>query len=163
MSIEQGRAWLVKATLALTAVVLVFVTLAPALGYPLEFSEGVRIGEIVLPVFLGYLGTASHFIFSRAPDPHIRRKSLALLPLLVRGPVLIFATVIGCAFFAFGFTNRTEASPGTGMSVNALAATISTLLALLAVTTGVLVSYLFAAPKHDARASSGGSAEQRAK
>lgn len=153
MSIEQARTWLIKATLILTGSILVFVTLAPAFGYPLEFSQGVRIGEIVLPVFLGYLGTASHFIFARASDPHVKHKNLPLLQLLVRGPIAIFAIVISCALFAFGFTNRDGASPGTGMTVDSLAAAVSTSLALLAVTTGVLVTYLFVAKRDDRTAS----------
>lgn len=145
MDIEVARTWIVMATLAITGANFLFFFTAPTLGFPLTFEQAVRLLEIVLPVFFGYLGSATHFLFRTGRPTELAQASSSskLLGLLVRGPVIIFGLATFSAIFAFGFSNRRGAAPGEGMSVDALAAALSATLGLLAVSTNIIVSYLF--------------------
>ena len=94
-------------------------------------------------MFLAYLGTASYFIFSKNRDEQIEHSKGELFSLLVKGPIWVFSLAAIGAIFAFGFSNRPSAETGSGMSVDLLSGSISGILGLLAVTTNVIVAYLF--------------------
>jgi hypothetical protein len=70
--------------------------------------------------------------------------------MLVRGPIAIYVVAVGGSLGAFWYANRANAQPGKGpaMSVSNLATALSLSLGVLAVTTGVISSYLFVAPKN---------------
>src|SRR6185295_2636008 len=125
MTAHVARKWLIYATLLTTAVAFVFFLIAPASGFPLTFDQSVRLLEIVLPVFLGYLGSATHFVVrgsNTAPNtPVPPRGRSELLGLLVRGPVVVFLVATVSAIVAFGISNSPSAPPGSGMSVDTLA------------------------------------------
>jgi hypothetical protein len=146
MDTETGRNWITTASLALTAAHFMFFIIAPVVGYPLTFVQAMRLLEIVLPVFLGYLGSAAYFLFSagHASSPSARVSS-QLLGLLVRGPVIVFGLASLSVIVAFGVSNSRYASRGSGMSIDMFAAAITGALGLLTVTTNVVVSYLFSA------------------
>ena len=143
MTTDQARRWIVLASLAMTGGAFAFFLLAPLAGYPLEFRQALRIFQIVFPVFFGYLGSATHFVFKAPARPKIVPNP-ALFGILVRGPLFIFAIASVIALIAFGWSNRRAAPPGTGMGIEDLATVISGALGLLAVTTGVVTAYLFA-------------------
>jgi len=146
MTVDEARKWLVVSSLLITASLLVFFLLAPALGFPLVFAQSLRILEVALPVFLAYLGSAASFVFRSASDADeavFRRSTSSLTGLLVVGPVVVFAVSLLAIILAFGITNRPSASPGSGINVDQLAAGISIILGLLAVTTNAAVGYLF--------------------
>jgi hypothetical protein len=146
MVADEARKWLLTASLVMTAGVFVFFLVAPAVGYPLTFGQARGFLEIIIPVFLGYLGSGSHFIFtnrSQRSSPKIDVSS-ELAALMIRGPVIVFAVMCVCAIAVFGFSNRIEAPIGSGMSIDMLAGFLSAALGLLAVTTNVAISYLFA-------------------
>jgi hypothetical protein len=129
--------------LFLCTAILVFFLLAPSIGYPLEFSQSMRILEIVLPVFLGYLGTAALFVFRSSPTPEAAPPDnvVNLINVLVKGPIVVFGIVVGALVLAFGRLNSAEGAGG--MSLDELAAGMSLVLGLLTVTTNVMVAYLF--------------------
>jgi hypothetical protein len=141
---------LVVASLFFTGTVFVFFLVAPATGYPLTWDQAARVFEIILPVFLGYLGSATQFLFRGGQN----RKSLKLkdesgmLGLLIRGPLVVFGVAALAIVFAFGFSNRANAPAGSGMTVDVLAGSFTAILGLLAVTTNVAVSYLFSVGEH---------------
>jgi hypothetical protein len=146
MTVENARKSLILSSLLITAVVLVFFLLAPALGYPLMFSQSLRVLEIVIPVFLGYLGTATSFVFrssQRADVLEFRQGALPLARLLIYGPIFVFSFALAAIVLAFGLTNRSESPPGSGITIDQLTASLSIVLGFLAVTTTVAVSYLF--------------------
>ena len=146
MDLGQARKWLVTASLSLTGFTFLFCILAPALRYPLEFAQSFRLLEIVTPVFLGYLGSASLFIFNTQRPESTAQQSLSpLLGLLVRGPVLVYFLTILAALIAFGVSNGRSAPPGSGMDVDQLAFAFSAALGLLTATTSLSATYLFTA------------------
>jgi hypothetical protein len=147
MTVEMARKWLITASLGITAGVVAFFVAAPAFGFPLTADQAMRLLEIVVPVFLGYLGTASRFVFS-APNRVERvqlRRNDPLVALLIRGPLLVFLLIVFVAVASFGWSNRADAPAGAGMSIDALSGVVSTALGLLAVTTHTAVAYLFVA------------------
>lgn len=141
MTPNQARDWLIKASLFITGVTFLFLLAVPPLGYPLTFGQSIRALEIILPVFFGYLGSATIFYFStNAPPTKITKR----LPMsLIKGPIILFAIISITLFAVFGFSNRVEAEPGSGMNVDSLAAILALALGLLTVTTNVVISYLF--------------------
>jgi len=147
MTVHVARKWLIYASLATTAAAFIFFLMAPVLGFPLTFDQAIRLLEILLPVFLGYLGTATHFIL-REPETQARgsiasRGRGELLTLLVRGPVIVFALATIAAIVAFGMSNSESAEPGSGMSVDTLAVILTAVLGVLTVSTNLLVASLF--------------------
>jgi hypothetical protein len=153
MTIHKARVWLINASLCTTAAIFVFFLIAPTIGYPLSFEQAVRFIEIVLPVFLGYLGTATSFIFGgRHGDPKAGTKNLnELLGILVRGPVIVFAAACCAALCAFGVSNGEAASPGSGMSIDVLAGVLAAALGLLTISTSALVTALFPIRRQEAQ------------
>jgi len=144
MTAEGARKWLIAASLAITGLQMVFFLIAPSFNFPLTYPGNLNILQIISPVFLGYLGSASHFIFrSQSTIVLVENQYLGLL---VKGPLLIYFFVVTGAIVAFGYSNRYGAPMGSGMSVDNLSTALSLALGLLAVTTGVISSYLFAAP-----------------
>jgi hypothetical protein len=146
MTVESARKWLVVSSLSTTGVMFLFFLLAPAVGFPLLFAQSLRILEVILPVFLGYLGSAASFVFrssSGADEVGFRKSASSLIGLLIAGPIVIFAVSLLAIILAFGITNRPGAPPGSGISVDQLTAGVSVILGLLVVTTNVAVGYLF--------------------
>jgi hypothetical protein len=141
MTADQARKWIILASLVITGAQIIFLIICPAIGFPLEYPKNLDLLQIVTPVFLGYLGSAVHFIFANpAPPVTVNGDYLATL---VKGPIVIYACAILAAFGAFGYSNRSGVSLGGAMTVENLATSISISLGILAVTTGVIVSYLF--------------------
>lgn len=144
MTVDKARLFLIGSSLAITGLQMIFLISAPALGYPLSYPKNLDLLQIVSPVFLGYLGSASHFIFqSPAPTVTVQNQFLGLL---LKGPIVIYTLAVVAAFSAFGYSNGSGVTPGAGMSVDNLSAALTICLGLLAVTTGVLSSYLFVVP-----------------
>ena len=146
MDVDQARKWLIVSSIVITGGQLVFLLIAPVIGYPLTYPKNLDLLQIISPVFLGYLGAAAHFIF-KSPAPQIPVQN-QYLGILVRGPVIVYALAVTAALAAFGYSNRVGAPIGSGMSVDHLSTALALALGVLAATTGVLTSYLFAAPTH---------------
>jgi hypothetical protein len=145
MTVDEARKWLIASSLGITGAQMVFLLIAPVLGFPLSYPRNLDLLQVVTPVFLGYLGSATHFIFQNpAPAVPVQNEFLGVL---VKGPLAIYVTAAGASVAAFGYANRAAALPGTGMSVESLGTALSLSLGVLAVTTGVISSYLFVAPQ----------------
>jgi hypothetical protein len=139
---NAARRWITASSLIVCCVILVFLLAAPAFGYPLEFAQSLRLLEILAPVFFGYLGAATLFVFRSNPAPErpLPDNVLNLLPLLTKGPIYLFAIVIAVLLLSFG---RMNSPGGAGMSVDELAVGMSVALGLLTVTSNVIVAFLF--------------------
>lgn len=141
MKTDEARRWIILSSLIATGVQIVFLFIAPAIGVPLEYPKNLDLLQIVLPIFLGYLGSAAHFVFM-TPPPAVTVNN-QFLGLLVKGPVIIYACALVAAFGAFWYSNREGAPIGGNMSVDHLANAMSISLGVLAASTGIIVSYLF--------------------
>lgn len=150
MNETDARTWLIKASLGITTADILFFLLAPLIGYPLEWPEAFRLMEIVFPVFLGYLGSATYFVFGETKGTRsvakVARKQLGVM---VRGPIIAWIVIDVAAIAAFGLSNR-HSSRTTPMSLELFARILTGTLALLAVTTNIAVSYLFGRRQTDA-------------
>ena len=151
--LQAERQWLIVASLGSTLAVFLFFVLAPAAGYPLTYADALGVVQIIVPVFMGYLGTAAQYVFARTPpdEPSPHKSAKPLLKLMVRGPVAVFLIIVVATILAFGITNGADAELGEGMSVSLLSAVVTASLALLAVTTNAAGAYLFAVQAPGAR------------
>jgi hypothetical protein len=150
MDINEARKVLVVWSLIITGFQLIFLLVAPAFGFPIQYPRNISLLQIVSPVFLGYLGSATHFIFIN-PTPAIKANN-EFLGILIKGPLMIYSLVVVGTMTAFWYSNRAGAPAGSGISVENLATALSLALGLLAVTTGVISSHLFAAPREHSAA-----------
>lgn len=141
MNAASARIFIVVASLALTGFLLVFLMAAPFLQLPFNENEGenVHLIEIVLPVFFGYLGNASHFLFNANRGRSVPPEQRPLLAILVIGSFGIFTIFIICLFVVFALSNG---SPGA-MSFDSLSRFFSFGMGLLACTISIIASYLF--------------------
>lgn len=146
MTTNQARKWIIMSSLLATGSIFTFFVIAPSVGFPLEYHQAGRFIEILIPVFLGYLGSAANFVFSSADteSKNTKLRNPTLVGLLVQGPIIVFSLVVMAALVGFGLSNRRGGPPSAGLSVNDLAVMITAALGLLTVTTNVAVSYLFA-------------------
>jgi hypothetical protein len=145
MKIDTARGWIIWGSLTITTGQCLFLSMAPAFGFPLQFPKNLDLLQVVGPVFLGYLGAAAAFIF-KDPPPEVPVNEKFLGPLVI-GPILIYALFVVGVFWAFGFSNRDQAAIGSGMSVDALSRSLAIALGILAATTSVISSNLFVVPK----------------
>jgi hypothetical protein len=145
MTITAARKFIILTSLTASGLIFIFFLVAKPLGYPLDWDESQRIIEILLPVFVGYLGTATHFLFHNPQKQHTFQlgNAVPLLGILIKGPVVIFAISCFAILFAFGYSNRHGAPQDSGMSVDQLAWAFTAALGILTVSSSVAVSYLF--------------------
>jgi len=150
MTPDQARTWIIRTSLLLTTALFAFVVIAPTAGYPLDPSSNhvIRLLQIVTPVFVGYLGSAAHFVFgdtsgSASNQPQLSPNAV----LLIKGPVLAWVVMSTLCFTAYGLSNRPSAAPGSGWSFDFLSGLLTVTLSLLTATTNLAVAYLFKAEK----------------
>lgn len=149
MTVQQGRNWILLASLIACGATFVFFFLAPVFGYPLLWRDSSRILELIAPVFIGYVSTAVYYAIHHAIHqtgkhseenvPSVSR----FMSLIIKGPVILFAITSVAILIAFGVLNAQTAEQGLGMSVENLAFAFTLALGLLTGTTNAVVHYLF--------------------
>lgn len=145
MDISKARSLIIAADLVLLASLFLFLIIAPVARYPLSSDESWQIGQIVFPVFIGYLATATAFLTSQTPalsELGPDRNPTDFL-LIVIGPIAVFTLALVATFVVFGLSNAPSAHAGTGMTLATLTKIVSGILALLTATTSVVVTKLF--------------------
>jgi hypothetical protein len=145
MTIGKLR-WMIVATLlSMSAVtILFFITAQPVFGYPIDPSQAWILAQISIPVFTGYLGTATQFAMTEPKDGGAKAPPLLLL--LVFGPVAIYLIGALVILYVFWLTNRPEAPDGTGISVGLLSTILTTLLGIVTATANIAIAQLFKKP-----------------
>lgn len=139
-----ARRLLIYSSLGISGFLFVFFILAPPLGFPLTYDQSIRILEIVLPVFLGYIGSASAFLFSsKQAHSMLHEDRRQFLGVLLVGPLIAFVVIVITILISFAISNRVDAPVGEGMSVDVLAGSLSAALGLLAVSTNIIAGRLF--------------------
>jgi hypothetical protein len=145
VTILEARKFIILSSLGATGCVFGFLIVAKPLGYPIDWPQAVRIIEILVPVFVGYLGTASHFLFrtsNEEAEVEFGPKA-GLLSLLIKGPIAVFCFILIAIFLSFGYSNRKDAPKNSGMEIDTLAWAVTACLGILTVSTSVAVNYLF--------------------
>lgn len=150
MSLHEARKWLILASLIACAATFVFVLIAPVAGYPLLWADSLRVLELVIPVFAGYLGAAAQYVFRQRNNESVNAQDgTRLLLIMIKGPVIVFTVMSLAILIGFGLSNRQSATPGEGMNVGTLAGLLSAALGFLAITTNAAVAYLFSVAHQD--------------
>lgn len=145
---QSARICIIVYSLCITASLIFFLILSPVIGMRFDYSQeqNLRLIDIVLPTFFGYLGAASHFLFNSNRGREISDNNIFMLRLLIHGPFLIFILSTACLFFTYYVTHRPlpdNVARIYRMDFNSLSRYLSICLALLAVTVGIISSYLF--------------------
>jgi hypothetical protein len=148
---QKARLAIVIYSLGITGFLIVFLILAQPLGMRFDFGQeqNLRLIDVVLPTFFGYLGAASHFLFNSNRGREIDPANEMMLKILVHGPFLIFIVAVSSLFFSHYVTHRPlDANEARidRMDFAALSRYLSICLALLAATVSVLSGYLFGSP-----------------
>jgi len=156
MTPEQARTWIIKYTIVLYVAFSIFFLLAPAVGYPLSYPDSINILKILLPMLLGYIGAAAHFILRPVlqDDDELPESRKRMLSIIVRWPLIGFLLIMVAILFAFWQSNKGQNFTGEGMTPNTLSLIVSIICGLLAATTGAASSYLFQAERTAGRSPS---------
>jgi len=146
LSVPSARVAIVAFSLGITGVLLCFLILAPSIGMPFNpgRNENLMLVQVVIPVFLGYLGSASHFLFRARAAPDVEVADERLLGLLVFGSFGLYVLANTTLFAAFYLSNRPD---GPGMSIDELSKWFTLILGLLTCTVSVITSYIFNASR----------------
>lgn len=145
---QSARVSIVIYSLGITGTLIVFLILAQPLGMRFDFGQeqNMRLIDIVLPTFFGYLGAASNFIFNASGGRQVDDENVTMLKLLVHGPFIIFVLAVAALFFAHYVSHRPLATSEPRIDVmdfGTLSRYLSVCLALLAATVSVISGYLF--------------------
>lgn len=148
---QSARLAVVLYSLGITGTLIIFLILAQPLGMRFDYGQeqNLRLIDVILPTFVGYLGAASHFIFNSNRGREVEPENGAMLRLLVHGPFLIFILAVSSLFFAHYISHRPlpdDAPRIDEMDFATLSRYLSICLALLAGTVSVISSYLFGSP-----------------
>ncbi len=150
MTPEEARTWIIRTSLTLTTCVFAFLVIAPIAGYPLDpgANHVIRLLQILTPVFVGYLGSAAHFVFGDNTSAASSQQQLSPnAVLMIKGPVLAWVIMAVLSFTAYGLSNRRGVPAGSGWSFDLLSGLLTVTLSLLSATTNLAVSYLFKTEK----------------
>ena len=145
---RSARLSVVIYSLAITAFLMIFLALAQPLGLRFDYAkqENLRLIDVLLPTFLGYLGSCAHFIFNSEPAREIDAERKSLLTILVHAPFIIFGLFTAALFFTHYVTHRPlpdDAPRVDPLTYDTLSRYLSLGLGLLAGTVGIISSYLF--------------------
>jgi hypothetical protein len=142
LSAAGARLSIAVFSLAITGLLICFLLIAPEIGLPFNQSrhENISLLQIVFPVFLGYLGSASHFVIRSPQVTEVAVADEQLLWILVFGPFLLYLVINITLFATFFLANR---EGGSGMSLEDLSKWFSIALGLLTCTISVISSHVF--------------------
>ena len=144
MLYDEARARVILYSLLITAVLLPFFILAPAIGYPMSNEQAYQVVSLIIPVFLGYLGSGVAYIFNQ-PIKRLPAQTPAnrdLLSLCLNGIFIVFSLSFAALLLSFYSGNRRSADPGIGMEFPTFMNYLTVLLGLLTTVVGAAVTFL---------------------
>lgn len=146
---EAERIWIIKAIFILIVGFLLLFVAAPIFfGYPLDHQQRMRLIQLILPVFIGYLSSAIKYKFSNKTNKlKLNKSNDPAIRLLIKGSVYLFAFGMLLFWIEFWYTNRPNSPLGTGITIDQLVWYITVMLVLLTGTTGHIVASLFPGEK----------------
>jgi hypothetical protein len=145
---QSARVAIVAYSLGITGGLLMFLLLAQPLHMRFNYvnAENLKLIDVVLPTFLGYLGSASHFLFNANKGREIDESNAGLLKLLVHGPFILFIVCTAALFYTYYDTHLPlpdDAPRVDYLKFSDLSRYLSLLLGILAATVSVVSAYLF--------------------
>jgi hypothetical protein len=148
---HQARKAIIIYSLIITGGLIIFLIMAQPLGMQFDFgqNQNLRLIDVVLPTFIGYLTSAAHFLFNDQRGRDIRVQNEDLLKIMIHGPFIIFAVAVICLFYAHQWSNQVQPSADPRidhMDFGTLSRYLSILLGLLAATVTIISANLFGAP-----------------
>ncbi|XSC43475.1 hypothetical protein ACF1BQ_036845 [Bradyrhizobium sp. RDT10] len=152
MTYQAARIWIVKWSLVILAVYGAALLLAPALRYPLEFTQSIQLLQMLFPVFLGYLASATVFVFE-GEEGTDRNRQTKLLSMLTRGPFLVTFVLSLALFLAFWLAHSTDinAERMVRFSFDTFTSAFALIIGIHTAVTSALVAYLFGQEKKEIR------------
>ena len=145
---QSARVAIVAYSLGITGGLLMFLLLAQPLHMRFNYAteENLRLIDVVLPTFLGYLGSAAHFLFNSNKGREVDEENAGLLKLLVHGPFILFIICTSALFYTYYETHLPlpdDAPRVDYLKFSDLSRYLSFLLGILAATVSVVSAYLF--------------------
>jgi hypothetical protein len=144
MTVHQARSTIAILSILSLGIVFAFFTMAPAMGFHSLQEDEWRIPQMVMPVFAGYLASASQFLFSDGNEKKLRPRTAKLMRTLIYGG---FGLFFFCSMILIGsylISHSYSAAPGSGRSLEWLSSGFAIILSILAATTTIISNYLFA-------------------
>lgn len=145
MTINQARGQLILYSILCTGIVFIFFTIAPVIGFYSLSGVEWRIPQMVIPVFVGYIASASHFMFNSGPDAILGESANKLLRMILYGGFGLFFACSIAIITAYYLSNIPSAASNTGHSIDWLANGFTIILSMLSASTSIISSYIFSA------------------
>jgi hypothetical protein len=146
-TLAQARLFIASYCVFMTGLLLCFFLISPLfLPFNPGKDENVQLVQIILPVFLGYLGSASQFLFRSSGDRTTFPGDERLLFILTVGPCCLFFA-LNVVLFTIFYLQKTPIAEITKW--------FTMILSLLTSTVGVITVNLFATRNPPTRARRG--------
>jgi hypothetical protein len=137
MTLTEARNAVIVLSFATSLAALVFFLLSHFF-LPLDPSQSFQIAQMIVPVFIGYVGSCVYFIF--APEPvNPKVNNGFLLRVMIYGPFLFFWIASIAFVLNFYFSNKR----GDLVRYETLSEQFTFILSFMTLTTGALTVYLF--------------------
>ena len=140
---QSERMWLITVDLIITGCVILFFLVAPLFRYPLTYDEAYGVMQIRVPDLRRLPCHRSCFRSAPSGGADGVPERRAILRMLVRGPLFLFAIGIIAVWIVFGVSNSRYGVPGAGMTLKVFSNLHTGLLSILSATTGGLIAFLF--------------------
>jgi hypothetical protein len=142
---DDARLWLITWSAVATGCLVLFFIVAPYLPFTKYALNSDRVKQalgVLTPIFFGYLGLATSYLFQPAPTlpaPIIN----PTFSIIIKAPVVIFTVGLIVLILTYSLSNGLAREIGDGMGFDDFVFYLSVLLTLLSGTTGVLFSAIF--------------------
>lgn len=145
---QNARLAIIVYSICIMGFLLIFLGLAQVIGMRFDYSkqENLRLIDVVIPTFLGYLGSASQFIFRDSTGRTVRKEKESLLKILVHAPFWIFILFVGSLFYIHYWTHLPTPVGGARvdpLQFDALSRYLALAIGILSATINVISANLF--------------------
>ena len=143
-----ARIFFTVSSVLLLLVIMLFFSMGPLLGVPLDYDQSFSVVKQIAPIFIGYLAQCAYYIIREFKNEiKLRASDTGLFYIISISPFIIFLSVFTSVIFVFISSNSDGAAPGTGMSFERFTDWIAILLGLFTATISVLTAWLFGESK----------------
>ena len=144
MDRKGGQRFAITSSISMLAICSAFLVFAPLTKYPLDFEQSMKIIQVIIPLFAGYLASASMGLTSKNKPRNTKIDENIIY--LMKGVFFLIVFMILSLFIVFGVANWPSdnlAYESIDFSFDSLSLMISLILGIHTATTTVIVGYLF--------------------